>query len=336
MADLEENTSEQETPALTDAISAILSEVKALKEQVTTLKESVELVEGDPEVEENLMDDENNDDSESLSTRVARLGSTPAEQNKDGTKSLLQDIASELDLSEITDSPVDEGLAKIVLSLLKDKLPEEKSQARIEKYSRPENVEGLRTPQVNPLIWNQLPAPVRTQDSKSQKTQNALIASLAATIKATNHVLQQQPSGKAHDKELITYLTDAIALSLQCYQDINSSLRQAMKKDLHKDYAALCSAATVPATSECLFGGLSKLTKDISEANKLTKKVRPPQRNTARNGNSGSNGRRYNYTNHGTQGNRRFHPYQQTRSDFLSKGRRLRTRLKKEGESKQA
>ena len=277
MADLEEeNTSEQATPTLTKAISTILSEVKALKEQVTTLKESVELVEVDPEVEENLVDDEDNDDSESLSTRVARLGSTPAEQTKDGTKSLLQDIASELDLSERTDSPVDEGLANIVLSLLKDKLPEEKSQARIDKYPRPENVEGLRTPRVNPLIWNQLPAPVRTQDSKSQKTQNALIASLVATIKATNHVLQQQPSGKAQDKELITYLTDAIALSLQCYHDINSTRRQAMKKDLHKDYAALCSAATVPATSEYLFGDLSKLTKDISEANKLTKKVRPP------------------------------------------------------------
>ena len=319
MADLdEENTSEQEMPALTEAISAILSEVKALKEQVTTLKESVELVETDPEVEESLMGDENNDDIESLSTRVALLGSSPAEQTKDDTKSLLQDIASELDLSERTDNPVDEGLAKIVLSLLKDKLPEEKSQARIDKYSRPENVEGLRTPRVNPLIWNQLPAPVRTQDSKSQKTQNALIASLVATIKATNCVLQQQPSGKAQDKELITYLTDAIALSLQCIHDINSTRRQAMKKDLHKDYAALCSAATVPATSEYLFGDLSKLTKDISEANKLTKKVRPLQRNTARNGHSGSNGRRYSYTNQGTQGNRRFNNNNNNNNNKLS------------------
>ena len=92
-------------------------------------------------------------------------------------------------------------------------------------------------------------------------------------MKATNHVLQQQPSGKAQDKELITYLTDAITLPLQCFHDINSTRRQAMKKHLNKDYAALCSAATVPATLEYLFGDLSKLTKDISEANKLTKKV---------------------------------------------------------------
>ena len=42
-----------------------------------------------------------------------------------------------------------------------------------------------------------------------------------------------------------------------------------MKKDLHEDYAALYSAATVPATSEYLFGDLLKLTKDISEVNKF-------------------------------------------------------------------
>ena len=60
---------------------------------------------------------------------------------------------------------------------------------------------------------------------------------------------------------------------MQCYHDINSIRCQAMKKDLHKDYAALPSAATVPVTSKYLFGDPSKLTKDISEANKLTKKV---------------------------------------------------------------
>ena len=170
MVDLdEEKTSKQETPALTEAISATLSEVKALQEQVTTLYFTRS---GRPR-SRRKPNGRNNDDSESLSTCVTRLGSLPVEQIKDGTKSLWLDIASELDLSERTESPVDESLAKIVLSLFKDKLPgEEKSQARIDKYSRPGNVEGPRTPRVSPLIWNQ----------------------------------------KDKDKEVITYLTDAIAL----------------------------------------------------------------------------------------------------------------------------
>ena len=41
-----------------------------------------------------------------------------------------------------------------------------------------------------------------------------------------------------------------------------------MKKDLHRDYSALCNSTTVPPTSEYLFGDLSKLTKNISDANK--------------------------------------------------------------------
>lgn len=70
---------------------------------------------------------------------------------------------------------------------------------------------------------------------------SALKAFLVATIKATDRVLQQQPTDKAQEKEFITYLTDAITLSLQCYHDIDSTRGQALKKDPQKDYAVLCS-----------------------------------------------------------------------------------------------
>jgi hypothetical protein len=272
--------------------------------------------------------DKNEEDVESIDTRIKQL--TPDENNN--VSNLLDDIALDLDLSEKTGSSINEGLANILQSLLKDKIPEEKAQAKIDKYPRPANVEGLQTPRVNPLIWNQLPAPVRTHDSKSQKTQNALVASLVAMIKATDCVLQQK--GQTQNKELVTYLTDAIALSLQCYHDINSTRRQAMKKDLHRDYAALCSSSTVPPSSGYLFGDLSKLTKDISEANKLTKKVRPPHYSNVRGRKFGSNSR-YHSNNQSAQGNRRFNPYQRPRNDFLSKGHPPRSKTKKEGEAKQ-
>ena len=110
MADLdEESTSEQETPPLTEAISAILSEVKTLKEQVATFQESVDLIEVDTKVKENPVDDKDNDESESLSTRVARLGSTPAKQTKDSTKSLLQDIVFEFNFSEKNRQPYEQA-----------------------------------------------------------------------------------------------------------------------------------------------------------------------------------------------------------------------------------
>ena len=154
---------------MTAATSAILAEVKDLKQKVSTLSESVELDELEIGEEPRYGGvSENNDDKESVDARLAKLGSTP-ETTKDGMISLLQDIASDFDINERTGSPMNEGIANIVLSLLKDKVPEEKTLMRIKKHPRPENLRGLRTPRVNPLIWNQLPANVRTQGSKSKK-----------------------------------------------------------------------------------------------------------------------------------------------------------------------
>ena len=103
-----------------------------------------------------------------------------------------------------------------------------------------------------------------------QKSQNALVASLVAMSRATELVLKESKA----NKELVTCVTDAIALAIQGCHDMNNTRRQAMKKELNKDYAALCNSS-IDVSSEFLFGDLSKLAKDITDANKLTKKVRP-------------------------------------------------------------
>ena len=50
---------------------------------------------------------------------------------------------------------------------IKDKMSADALKTKLDQYLRPENVEGLRTPKVNPLIWNQISASMRTQDSGS-------------------------------------------------------------------------------------------------------------------------------------------------------------------------
>ena len=159
-------------------------------------------------------------------------------------------------------------------------MPDDNIKAKLDKYryTRPENIKGLRTPKVNPLIWNQLSATMKAQDARSQKGQNALIGCVLAMTKAADLVLAKY----SQDRDLITLLTDAIAMALQFNHEVNHSRRVAMEKELHKDYAALCNSSTVEGSSELLFGDLSKLAKDISEANKLTKKVRPPHSTNSR------------------------------------------------------
>ena len=48
-----------------------------------------------------------------------------------------------------------------------------------------------------------------------------------------------------------------------------------MRKKLNKDYAIMCNSSTVDPSSEFWFCDISKLAKDITDANKLTKKTHP-------------------------------------------------------------
>ena len=110
---------------------------------------------------------------------------TSAEGKPSGNTALLKAIAHDLNLKEKTGPAIEGELAEVVNALLKDKMSGEALKAKIDNYSRPENIEGLPTPKVNPLIWNQISASMRTQDAGSQKNQNTLVASMIAMTKAT-------------------------------------------------------------------------------------------------------------------------------------------------------
>ena len=182
-------------------------------------------------------------------------------------------------------------------ALLAEKLPDAKLQAKVDLYPRPDNVNGLKTPRVNQLIWQQLASSVKTYDSKQQRTQTVLLACVAAMLRVTNLALETNL-----DKTIITTTTDAVALALQCHHDLNALRRFHMKKELHDDYAALCNAST-PASDE-LFGDLTKLTKDIQEANKVAKKVKRERPSSS-----------YSSTSQRYTPKRRYNSYNKTRSE---------------------
>ena len=57
------------------------------------------------------------------------------------------------------------------------------------KYLRPANVEFLKTPRVNPLIWGQKSAGTRAGDAKSQKIQHVLIGAVSAIVRSSVRLL---------------------------------------------------------------------------------------------------------------------------------------------------
>ena len=144
-------------------------------------------------------------------------------------------------------------------------MPDEKIKAKLDKYryTRPENIKDLRTPKVNSIIWNQLSATRKAQDARSQKGQNAFIGSVLAMTKAADLVLAKY----SQDRDLITLLTEAIAMALQFNHEVNHSRRVAVNKELHKDYVALCNSSTVGGSSELLLLLLS-----LAEIDKLLAK----------------------------------------------------------------
>ena len=162
---------------------------------------------------------------------TASLDAQVAQLTNSQTLTLWFTIAQDLDVREKTGSAISDGPAGILTSLLKDKLADEKIKSKIDKYPRPSNVDGLRTLRVNHLIWNHLPALVRTQDSKMQNLQNDLVASLVAMRRATELVLKESKD----NKELVRCMTDTIALAIQDCHDMNITRRQAMKKELNKN-----------------------------------------------------------------------------------------------------
>lgn len=239
MADEGESSSEAicnaiAQPDVRNIFVDLISEVKKMSENYT----QISYVEDENEPPLPLTDqnkdeveESNADGVETASLDVQAEQLTAKKQDSD----LLADIAEDLDVREKTGAAISDDLARIIASLLKEKRTDEKIQSKIEKCPRPSNVEALRTPRVNHLIWNQLPAQVRTHDSRTQKSQNALVASLVAMIRATELALKESKG----NKELVTCMTDATALAIQGYRDMNNTWRQVMKKELNKDYAAL-------------------------------------------------------------------------------------------------
>ena len=142
----------RETPtmyAFASMVQSVVQEMKAMNRRMDQLSEPVNLEDEDLDYEEGELEhgDADRESVVSLDTKVSEwTKACEAGNNKSKSTSALHDIAQDLDLNEKTGSAVDEEMANIVNSLLKDKIPDEKTQAKVDQYPKPGSIEGLRTP----------------------------------------------------------------------------------------------------------------------------------------------------------------------------------------------
>ena len=168
------------------ALAPVLSQLTTLNENVSAvLLNEHEDSEEDSEAASNdrpAMSADMDADLSALLVSAGKYDNTEVMPGED----LLKELAQELVVSEKTSPPLREGLAAIFNNLLSEKMGDEKLKAKLDKYPRPENVKGLRTPKVNPSIWSQLSTSMKTQDVRSQKGQNTLIGAISAMTKAAD------------------------------------------------------------------------------------------------------------------------------------------------------
>ena len=148
---------------------------------------------------------------------------------------------------------------------------EERLQDKLNKYPQPENCEGLTKVRVNQLIWDNVSSTIRSQDLKFQKVQTSIVKGMAALARVTDAVLKRVneiKGGKALAQEAI----DSLSLLAHANTKLKNSKKELIKPDLHTDYKHLCSASTT-VTAELFGDDLSKQVKDISEVNRVGRKV---------------------------------------------------------------
>ena len=195
--------------------------------------------------------------------------------------------------------------------MLKDGLPEEKLQDKMNKYHRPKNCENLTKVRVNQAVWDNLSPAVRSQDVKLQKVQTSLfkgLCALTSTVKKLLGKLSSIPSGN----EILQEATDAFALIANANLELNQRRRELMKPDLHNDYQHLCSSNSSVTITDQLFGNdLAKEVKELTEVNRVGKKFATSFGSTQRSRYDSRNTRSYNsymYDSKG-RGNRNRRPF---------------------------
>ena len=96
--------------------------------------------------------DANTTSIEDAVTKLANSAGTQKMPSNEGRFELLRSWKQQLKKEE-TGLSVNAELANVVNAMVKDSLPEEKLQEKLNKYHRPENCESLTKVRVNQAVW---------------------------------------------------------------------------------------------------------------------------------------------------------------------------------------
>lgn len=205
--------------------------------------------------------------------------------------SLLDELKSALRSSDEAGPPVTVKLAELANESFSLDFPPEERKRLLKKFKRPSNCDQVFSPKVNEEIWCKLNTNAKRSDIRLYALQDTLVKATSAIISTTNGLLEHREKRTIpHYKDLITPLTDAVALLGHVNTELSFKRRETMKPFLNPEYRPLCARSRKPG--KLLFGtDLPKALQELKTTNKImnqsSHEAKAYKRNsTSRTGNS--------------------------------------------------
>ena len=150
---------------------------------------------------------------------------------------------------------LDEEIANTAKFYLQEALDETALDETYKRYPMPGNCLPLKTPKVNPTVWENLSTPTRTRDLKLQKIEKALTAGItafASTLEAATLTEAQN---------------DALGLLCHANYELNHVRRNLIKPELDANCSQLCKPSN-PVTDYLFRDDLGRQVKELQEQKK--------------------------------------------------------------------
>ena len=197
----------------------------------------------------------------------------PTESLVGGGKSVEEGELPYEDLFKDTEdcgAKVSEGIAKRVNNACTKKPAKEQFSKIQKKYVRPENCEYLKSPRVNPELWDDLQDKTKSREGSFQGFQKNLIKGVIPVIMLADKVVEAKKRKEDSIKisEVYDLVVDAMTLLGNSVYDFSMKRRELLKSEVAPAYKSLCHESQ-PITTMLFGDELPQSIRNISQVKRM-------------------------------------------------------------------
>jgi hypothetical protein len=215
-------------------------------------------------------------DPEASSSRSDRSGEPPTKKAK-----FLSMMSAAALNREPKGNDIDEALAANITQFMRNKPMDDVKQKELyDSLPPPANCPGLEKIKVNPTIWTRINEG-RSVDIKFQRIHIPMVKGVTAVAMLCNKLLNAWDASSSQVIIPEEEFGEMMELTTKAFKSFGASnfeltmkRREAMKPHMNSEYVHLC-VPSVPYTDQLYGDDVTKTIKDISDNNRVCKKVFP-------------------------------------------------------------